>query len=178
MARMTFLCDNDPRSAYEASRFQQTGSIGLCHACEVGEHLHEIASIAAAQHFLAEVATSGGVEGTAFCKDIGNVDSKHFGPQITVVAGSIAAAPHMVEITGAVAGRNLVVEQAYLLQSFSLEGCGLFRRRHLGRGQHVTGQVQAGGRKILAQGVCRLEVDALQHALLQVGRHGLTRLIM
>ena len=75
----------------ESTCFQQTGGIGLSHSGEVGEHLHEVAGVASAQHLLAEVAASGGIEGTALGKDVGNVHGKNLSPQIAVVAGSIAA---------------------------------------------------------------------------------------
>ena len=42
----------------------------------------------------------------------------------------------------------------------------------------MPGDVDTGGGKVLTEGVSRLEVDALQHALLQVGRHRLTSLIV
>ena len=38
--------------------------------------------------------------------------------------------------------------------------------------------VQTGGCKVFAQSVCRLESDALQHALLQFGGHRLARFAM
>ena len=92
-----------PTVKSESTGLQQTGGIGLGHSGEVGEHLHEVASVASAQHLLAEVATSGGIEGTALSKDVGNVHGQHLGPQVAVVAGSIAATPDVIEIAGAIA---------------------------------------------------------------------------
>ena len=84
----------------------------------------------------------------------------------------------MVEIAGAIAGRNLLVEQTYLLQGLRLKGSSLIRCRNLVGRQHVPGHVQTGGSQVLTQRIGRLEGDALQHALLQFGGHGLSRLTM
>ena len=84
----------------------------------------------------------------------------------------------MVEVAGAVAGRNLRVQQTYLAQGLALEGCGFVGGGHILGRQHVPSQVETGGCEVLAQGIGRLEVDALEHALLQFGRHLRTRLVM
>ena len=84
----------------------------------------------------------------------------------------------MVEIAGAIARRHLLVEQPYLLQGFRLEVASLVGLWHIGQGQHVPSHVEAGGGEVLAKGIAGLEVDALQHALLQVGGHGFTRLVV
>ena len=84
----------------------------------------------------------------------------------------------MVEVTGLVAWRDLGVEQSYLAQGLVLESVSLFSRGHILRCQHVPGHIETGGGQVLAQGVGRLEVDALQHPLLQVGWHRLSRLAM
>lgn len=105
--------------------FQQGGSIGLSHTSKIGEHLHEVACVSSAQDLLAEVTTGGRIKGTALGKYISDIDGKHLGPQITVVTGGIASTPNMVEITGAIAWRNLFVKQANLLKSLNLKGSSL-----------------------------------------------------
>ena len=45
-------------------------------------------------------------------------------------------------------------------------------------GEHVPGEVHAGGCEVLAEGVGRLEVDAREHTFLEVGRHGLACLVV
>ena len=109
---------------------------------------------------------------------VGNVDSKHLGPQIAVIAGSIAPTPHVVEVGSGIARRNLHVEQPHVVELFLLESASHVRRRHLVGSNLVPCKVEAGRGKILAQGVGSLEVDALKHALLKISRHRLASLSM
>ena len=118
------------------------------------------------------------LQGAALGKDIGNVYSEHLRPQIAVVACCVAATPYVIEVTRTVAWWNLGIKQPDLSKclcfevgSFICRGDGISRK-------HVPSQVEAGGSEILAKGVGRLEVDALQHALLQLGRHSLACLIV
>ena len=84
----------------------------------------------------------------------------------------------MIEIAGAIARWNLLVEQAHLLQGLGLEGIGLLCCRNLVGRQHVPSHVKAGCSEVFTQCIGGLEVDALQHALLQLGRHGLAGVAM
>ena len=162
----------------QSSGPEQAGCIGLLHAGEVGEHLHEVARVAAAQNLVAHVLTRSRIKSATLGKDVGNVHSQHLRPQIAIVSGGIAPTPHMVEVAGMIAGWNLLVQQAYLPQGLSLKFGSLVGSRHILRGQHVPGEIDACGSEVLAEGIGGLEVDALQHALLQISRHRLACLTM
>ena len=162
----------------QSASLEEAGGIGLLHAREVGEHLHEVAGIATTEYLVAHSLTRFGLQSTTLGKDVGDVDSEDFRPQIAVIASGIAPTPYVVEVAGAIARRNLWVQQSDLAQSLRLESSSIFGRGNILGGQHVPSKVEAGGCKVLAQGIGRLEGDALEHALLQFGRHLRTRLVM
>ena len=39
----------------QSASLEEAGGIGLLHACEVGEHLHEVASITTTQNLVAHI---------------------------------------------------------------------------------------------------------------------------
>ena len=101
----------------QSASLEEARGIRLLHAREVGEHLHEVAGIASTEYLVAHILTRFGLQGTTLGKDVGDVDSEDFGPQIAVIASGIAATPYVVEVAGAIAGRNLWVQQSDLLES-------------------------------------------------------------
>ena len=110
---------------------QKTGGIGLLHAGEVREHLHQVARVTTTQNLVTHILTRLGIQCAALCKDIGDIDCQHFRPQVTVVACCIATTPYVVEIAGTVAWGNLIVEQTNLTQGLGLELSSLFGRRYI-----------------------------------------------
>ena len=109
-------------------------------------------------------------------KVIGYIHGEHLCPEIAVVTGSITATPYVIEIGGRVARRNLGIEQTHIIEGFLLEGtCHIWRWNLVWR-QLVPSQIKAGSCKVLPQSIGWLEVDALQHALLQVCWHRCTGL--
>ena len=93
----------------QSTSLEKAGGIGLLHAREVGEHLHKVASIASTEYLVAHILTCLGLQSATLSKDIGDVDSEDFGPQIAIIAGSIAPTPYVVEVAGAIARWNLWV---------------------------------------------------------------------
>ena len=107
---------------------------------------------------------------------VGNVNGEYLSPQIAIVASCVAPTPHMVEVRGRVARRNLCVEQTDVVELLLLESSCHIGRRHLVGTDHVPCKVETCRGKILAKGVSCLEVDALEHACLEVGWHRLASL--
>ena len=109
---------------------------------------------------------------------ISDIHSEHLCPEIAVVACCIAATPYMVEIRGGVARWNLRVEQTDVVQLLLLESSRHIRGRYLLCRDMMPSEVETGGCQVLAQGICWLETDALQHTFLQFGWHWLASLSM
>ena len=112
----------------QSASLEEAGGFRLLHACEVGEHLHKVASIATTENLVAHVLTRFGLQGTTLGKDIGDVDSEDFGPQIAVITSGIAPTPYVVKVAGAIARWNLRVQQSNLAQCLRLESGSIFRR--------------------------------------------------
>ena len=93
----------------QSASLEEAGGIRLLHAREIGVHLHEVASIASTEYLVAHSLTRFGLQGTTLGKDIGDVDSEDFRPQIAVIASGITPTPYVVEVAGAITRWNLWV---------------------------------------------------------------------
>lgn len=129
----------------QSSCFEQSRSIRLLHASEVGKHFEQILGIAAAENLGAESLTNSRVECTMLSKVVGYVDSENLCPQIAVIACCIATSPYVVKVSGRVSWRYLSIENSCLEESFFLEGSSHVGRRNLFGSQLVPSQVETGG---------------------------------
>ena len=104
----------------ESAVAEQGLGVGLL-ATEVDIHVHGIVDAAGGEHILAEAIGYVLVEDVArLLECLKSVGLKHLGPHITIISGSVAATHGVVEISGAIAGRNLR-EKSALHECLTLE---------------------------------------------------------
>ncbi len=95
---------------------------------------------------------------------------EHFAPQIGVVSGGVSAGPDVREVTGAVAGRDVVESDVLLLEGLLLEGVHVFEGR-AGR-ESVPLHVELGSGEEFGEGVSLVEGARLLDLGGKIGGHG------
>ncbi len=101
---------------------------------------------------------------------------QHFGPEVGVVTGRVAAAPDVVEVGGAVTRRHLRQVDLELLQRAGFEGAHILQR---GIGLlRVPGQVKQRGRQVLGGRVALVEAACLEDLVDQLLRHRFAGLVV
>src|SRR5574344_2526642 len=107
-------------SFHKSAVAEQGLGVGLL-ATEVDIHVHGVVDAARSEHIGAETVGYVLVEDVASLLEcLKSVGLKHLCPHITIISGSVAATHGVVEIGGAIAGRNLR-EKSALHECLTLE---------------------------------------------------------
>ena len=107
-------------SFHKSAVAEQGLGVGLA-ATEVDIHVHGVVDATGSEHVCAEAVGNVLVEYVAsFLECLESVGLEHLCPHITVISGCVAATHGVIEVGGAIAGRNLR-EQSALHESLTLK---------------------------------------------------------